>query len=264
MFSEGGFNPELAKALKKEREDVQEEADGFFPDRMTKESLAPSLNLAPEDISDEELTEIQEFAVNAGAEMVRGSRNTKSDVIFIGYHDIFHAADAMKRTHGESPVSKFVISPRPFRYIDPEIMRDEMYPLLFLKMNEHAPMPVELMTPEGRKRMKQHVREIFEIQDLPELDADIPEGDIDSLLNLYELIVKEALRVNGRRALRESESEDLQEQFEKDLDAVFSSKERPENYTEFAKRIFSGEFKENPRLFLDQFLADIRSLPNQP
>ena len=263
MFSEGGFNPELTKALKKEREDVREEADGFFPESILKETLAPSFNLAPEDISDAELMEIQEFAVNAGTEMVRKARDAKSNVIFIGYHDIFHAADMMRLTQGESPVSQFAITSRPDRYINPSIMRDEMYPLLFLETNGRAPMPIELMTPDGRERMKKYVRQVFEVQSLPELDADIPENDVEALRHLYEIIVREALRVNGRRALRESESEDLQDQFEKDLDQVFAGEERSAHYMEFSERIFSGAYKENPRLFLDQFLSDIRSLPKQ-
>lgn len=260
---EGGMDPKLAEAFKAERESIKDTAYEFFPDYITKEVLAPNFNLAPKEISNKELVEMQEFSVNAGVEMAREAQRSKSEVIFIGHHDIFHAADMMRRTNGKSPLSEFVSTPRPERYINTDIMRDELYPLLFLAIDGESPLSVEIMSEDGRQRVKEYLKNTFGLEGLTSLDAQIDEGDADALQELYEEVVKQVLIVNGERVLKDIGQDELIEKLVEDTEACFKEGNWSEYYTAFAKRVFGQEYKENPRLFLDQFLQDIRSLPNR-
>lgn len=262
MSERGGFNPELQARLAHERERMKEEAREFLPESINKETLASSFNLAPEDISDDEIREIQEFAVNAGMDMVRAAEGVDNDVNFHGYHDIFHAADIMRKSQGASATPDFATSPRSERYTSGRIMTEELYPLLFFGITDTQPLSIAIMTPEGRAELADALREKFgidNIKGLEVLDA-ISEETPEAFQHLYEEVVKDILIANGERALKEAEREDLTERFVEDTEHLFARANWPEHYKELAARIFGGEWVVNKRLLLDQFLQDIRSL----
>lgn len=234
------------------------QAEDFYREKLTAEEIAASFGLSPEQISDEDLAEIQEFALNAGLEMVanRNPENTISD--FAAYHDIFHAAERMRVSKGHNATPKFITRDNAGSLIAPEVIIEEFYPALFFSADAFLDI--------FDQNISQLIYDPRSAQDLFDVYKDSRRNlqgiDLTQFtpLERYEVFLKLFIENDTIDELIELEREDLIPEFLENLDQVFNSPERPAHYTEFAQRVFDGEWQENPRLFLDQFLSDIRTL----
>lgn len=246
---------DFSRRIAQIRADRLEKAEGFLPEELSREVLAPCFGLSPEQISDAELTEIQEFAINAGLEMAANRSPENSVGNFIPFHDIFHAAERMRVSKGENATPDFITRDNIGRYMHPEVIRQEFYPPLFLPSTIEGMNLSQLVcnftdNESIIKGIPYERKSAFEYIDFTRLTPQ----------QRYETIIRAIIEDNGSEKLSNLERTDLMTQFLRNLERVFDSSERPAHYTEFAERVFSGEWQDNPRLFLDQFLSDIRTI----
>jgi hypothetical protein len=287
------LNPESAqqRAKRREPESAQEQiaqtieikaGKEFGPKKLTKSDVARALNIGEEDFSKKEWADISEFAVNAGTELIRTAvekrlsenpTNTETKTIrkdikgnrynFIPYHDLFHAAETYRVQHSEKANAAFVEVDALDRYTDPKIIVAELYPLLFFAPPVmSAPLPVLLCSSEGRadvthfftKEVGLPLKIKENIKTLLSGPAPLtPEEREDE----YKRLIEEAIVGNAVATLflDPEETTELREGVER----AFANP--PQHYIDFASKVFNQEWSENPRLFLDELLAAIRTQP---
>ncbi len=250
----------------------------FGPEKLTRADVAKCLNLSAEQISDEEWQEISEFAVNAGSDLIRASIPERVDPIskkqegaikrsidkgearFVPYHDLFHAAETYRLTEGREASSAFIKANDKDRYTDPAVVQAELYPLLFLSHERSdSPLPIWMGTKEGR----QHLLETFSLPDsdskeLEELLLKEPSADAQGRRTEYESLIEIVLVENAKRRvpdITQAELDDVRQAFRQ------VRGQPPAHYEQFAPKVFNQEWQDNPRLFLDEFLENIRVKP---
>jgi len=259
---------------------------GWGPETLSNDSLAGALNIDPSLVTDEEWADIYEFSVNAGAEAQQvmtnkrlpenitekketklNKRTIDNKDRFDPTHDIFHAAEMYYETHTAESAMPFTKVDKRERYLHPGLYRTELWPILFYSMpGTKQPLAVKLATPEGRAELAEHFAAEIRIEKNP------IRGHIRRLLEApqplepgeaqreYQKLVELVLIANSADKTPDA-TEDEVNGLADGIDATLEN--LPEHYDVFAKRVFSGEWKENPRLFLDEFLAAIRTQPVQ-
>ncbi len=252
------------------------------PIPLVRNEVARALNLDAEQITDAEWAEIEEFSVHAGAELIARAleheplpQTEKEEEKFeqrlfankqrmFPIHDLFHAAEAYRATHAEAVTTPFVEVPLRERYTDPRLIRSELWPVLFLIAKQgNAPVSVLLSMPEGRAELSATFGEGGDRpnpvrREISELLANPPPEDPDALQREYERLVGLMVIANAIDKLPdivESEVDALR------AEAARVGEDRDPAYADFAMRVFSGEWRDNPRLFLDELLAAIRTMP---
>lgn len=262
----------------------------FGPENLTKDVVAQALHIPPEQLSDEEWEEISEFAVNAGSTLIRSSLD-KSEAYaatdeeyevsrarvreiakgLIPFHDIFHAAETYRLTHGKSASAEFAEADARARYTDPLSAAAELYPVLFLIIppNLDEPFPVLLSHREGREAIAGFLSESF--------DTSLPgvQEMIDALGNFdqptdptarkkeYEMLVELIVISNAIKKLQEVTPEQVPltaDETKAIHEAMRQAAADPtSNYYQFAVKVFAETGHDHdPRLFLDEFLTCIR------
>lgn len=252
-------------------------AKDFGPEGITKNEVAHALNIKEDQISDDEWREISEFAVNAGAELIQSAvaqdipavlkardvkqiqtRIERGKYEMIPSHDLFHAAETYHLTKGRSATARFAEVGKRERYTDPQAVRDELYPVLFLEIADtKMPLPVALSTPEGRKIIAGFITKAIPGDGSDSLRRVLAEESQSPEIRQrqYEAFVEYAVITNSQIKL------DGQVTPEEERAMRRAIKNPPEHYTRFATRVFNQEWKRNPRLFLDELLDCIRTKP---
>lgn len=263
----------------------------FGPKKLKKEMVASAFNLSPDEITDEEWEEISEFAVNAGSDLIRSAiRKDVQGAISLGnivslqeriknnedglfpIHDIFHAAETYRLTGGRSASANFIETDIRGRYTDPQAAAAELYPVLFLIVSPESksPLPIFLTSAEGRKIVAQFLGDVLDssapaVQEMIRTLSTTPPPDLPSLRKKeYESLLEVIVVSNAEKRLRDMGPEvaplSMQEK-QAMREAMKRATEHPaSHYQEFAEKVFSQDgLEKNPRLFLDEFLASIRS-----
>ena len=263
----------------------------FGPKRLGKERLAPTFNVSPDQITEEEWAEIYEFSVNAGSDLIRSAIKTDvpdaiasndiyplqmrilaNDDGLIPRHDIFHAAETYRLTKGASASAEFITkTDKRSRYTDPGSAAAELYPVLFLVLDDSgAPLPVLLSTIEGRKKIADSLAPRLDpgLSQTQELLKNLNERTAPELPSArqqeYELLLELIVISQAIKALQDMDPavEPLTAQEQEAVHkAIQEASQIPDShYKNFAEKVFSQtDFTSNPRLFLDEFLISIRS-----
>lgn len=263
----------------------------FGPKRLTKEILARTLNLDGDQITHEEWADISEFAVNAGASLIRTAiekdvpdavatgdveaivdRIEKNKDNFLPQHDIFHAAETYKLTGGKRVSAEFLDTDVRGRYTNPDSAVAELYPILFLVLPYlQAPLPVLLSSKEGRSQIAEVLPRLLDT-DIPgvqefidKLDSsDFPQTPAERQQE-YEELVQLILICNAISRLQVMDPPTpltTPELIEIRM-AFSAARENPAaHYKQFAEKVFSQtDWSAVPRLFLDELLDSIRQIP---
>lgn len=254
----------------------------FGPELLDKDEVACALNLPGEALTQEEWEEISEFALNAGAELLQAAvahdplpttpkeeerfarQVHKNKYRMFPIHDLFHAAYEYRATGGEAVTPPFVEVSVRERYTNPSLIRSELWPALFLiSQTMSAPLAVLLASPEGRQdldttfgeggeRPNQVRQEITGLLERP-----VP-ATPEALRAEYERLVGLMVIANAVEKVPDIVATEVLALRE---EAARAGEEPDPYYDQFAKRVFGGEWQENPRLFLDEFLVAIRTKP---
>jgi hypothetical protein len=262
----------------------------FGPENLTKDVVAQALHISPEQLSDEEWEEISEFAVNAGSALLRSSLGKSEGSIsteeeykserarvkesargLIPFHDIFHAAETYRLTHGRSASAEFAEADTRARYTEPSSAAAELYPILFLIIppNLDEPFPILLSHQEGREAIAGFLYESFEdplpgVRKMIEVletsdqspDPDARKKEFETLVEL--IILSNAIKnlqeaTPAQAPLTESEAKAIQEAIQRAAQYPTS------HYYQFAQKVFAETNDHDPRLFIDEFLSCIRT-----
>jgi hypothetical protein len=252
------------------------------PEHMPESDIARTFNLEKSDISEEEWAEIYEFTVNAGAtahttmidthrpqkikpakEEKLGWRIIENKDRFDPYHDIFHAAEVYRESQGKKAAVPIAEVSKRDRYLDPDLYRTELWPgLFYLVKTTTAPLPVSLSSLEGRRQIQQElapegVKNPARARIRKILEGSPPEITEEAQLE-YETMIGLFLLMNAVEKIKDVTVPEIQALV---AEITESRGELSEYYMRFASRVFGKEWKENPRLFLDEFLAAIRTKP---
>lgn len=261
--------------------------EGGAIEGIEKSAIAHSLNLKEREVSPEEWEEIYEFSINAGAALIQSAASQEMgprtgrgemgqlevDLVreavekdtfgFLPYHDIFHAAATYRLTEGKEAAAQFAqVDPRE-RYIDPTVMRDELYPLLFFAPKSvHAPLPVLLTSLSGRDMVADMIteRNFFPEETVQAVRSLLLPKEAQSMNRRiqYESLVREILIGVAHRSLQDVRKREVAAMREGFAEVLAQP---PEIYDQFARRVFNEEWRTNPRLFLEEFLTCIRTQP---
>lgn len=271
------YNPESARG--EIARHIEDAARDFGPEKLTRDDIARCLLLEANEISDAEWTEISEFAVNAGTDVVRAMfkhvhpEPIDEDSLIrleeperakgLGYspqHDVFHAAEAYRLSNGVSAAPTFFSADRKGRYLQPRLAISELYVELFEAPTWlGVPLPVALRIDSLRKR----VNGFYSAIDYPEhrkaaihtlLTDNIPQTT-QGWIALWEAFIEILILGNAEVALGSVSAED-ESAFRKGY--AEELQHPPEHYIRFAARIFDKRFTVNNRLFLEELLACIR------
>lgn len=271
------YNPESARG--EIARHIEDAARDFGPEKLTRDDVARCLLLEANEISDDEWTEISEFAVNAGTDVVRAMfkhvhpEPIDEDSLIrleeperakgLGYspqHDVFHAAEAYRLSNGASAAPTFFSADRKGRYLQPKLAISELYVELFEAPTWlGVPLPAALTTASIRKR----VDGFFSAVDYPEhrkialhaLLTEDPPRTTQEWIAYWEAFIEILVLGNAEIALDSVSTEDefvFRKGYAEEL------QHPPQHYIDFVTRIFDAEFTTNHRLFLDEFLACIR------
>lgn len=262
----------------------------FGPETLTKDLVASALNVPIEQLSEVEWEEISEFAVNAGAALIRSSLEKEETGIttmeelesvrdkikqirdgMIPYHDIFHAAETYRLTNGASASAEFTETQKRERYVSPIVAAAELYPTLFLVSPPHLnqPVPVLLTSTDGRMRVARFLLTTLNT-DLPEVSHAVdyfltsePPVEPPARKQEYEQLLELILTSNAKHRLKEmapleqplteEEITNIHQALEKEAEYESS------HYGQFAQKVFADDWSKDPRLFLDEFLSCIRT-----
>ncbi len=257
----------------------------FGPEGLKKDEIARCLNIETNDLSNDEWIEISEFAVNAGAELIQTAIKTDlldvlllSDVKsirnihkrleknkdrLIPYHDIFHAAETYRLNKGSGASARFIEVSSRERYTDPEAIKDELYPLLFFAHpSMEAPLPVLLYSLKGREILADFFKDAIllesarkEIQTV--LFAENPLNH-EGRQKQYEALIEAVIIGLAQDRLGDMTAEEVNAMRKDFKDAI---KNPQTHYANFAARVFNEEWRDNPRLFLDELLECILTKP---
>lgn len=264
---------------------VENEAEKYFgPDALTREAVANALALGPEKLSNEEWMEISEFAVNAGSDFYRhlvkqihpepmddrtwerlSDPNRGNGLVVAPIHDLFHAAEAYRLSNGKTAVPSFLDADPRKRYLDPHVFMSEIYVELFGTQGWSGTLPIgiEFQLASYRKLTAQAImrqdlypeRRRKAVADL--LMSDLP-NDSEGARKQYEQYSLLLALGNAERALGSLTGEEV-DHFTQECTKLTQSP--PLHYASFSERVFGGEWKQNRRLFLDEFLDCIRVKP---
>ena len=266
----------------------------FGPEKLTKELVAQALNIPPEQLTEGEWEEISEFAVNAGAALIRSSLSKDKATALteeglesirekvkeirdglIPYHDIFHAAETYRLSKGVNATAEFAEQDLRSRYTDSNTAAAELYPVLFLiippQLNE--PLPVLLSHTEGRALIAEFLSTSFDTS-LPDVQTMIQtletanqSEDPSVRKKEYERLVEVIVISNAIKRLQDTEP--AQEELTKaEMTAIHEAIQRAaqdpgSHYHRFADKVFSTtNWGNEPRLFVDEFLSCIRQEGN--
>jgi len=273
------FGPEYPRGRIAQTVETQA-AKEFGPEGIKKQEVAHALNLKDDQISNDEWNEISEFAVNAGAELIQSAaakdmpdilkprdvkriqRRIEQDKYrMIPSHDLFHAAETYRLSKGKNAGARFTEVDVDKRYTDSQAVTDELYPVLFLEIADTGvPLPVALSTSEGRRTITEYIGETLSgdagqsLRKLLAEEAQTPETRKQEYEAFVECVAIANAQLKLHRPVTAEEERTMRE----------AIKNPPEHYTKFAARVFSEEWKSNPRLFLDELLECIRTKPELP
>jgi hypothetical protein len=258
-------------------------AKAFGSERFTKNGLARCLNLRGEDISDEDWTQISEFAFNAGAALAHdaAARHIPEDfsprdvpairaklqklgTSLSPYHDLFHAAEMYSSSKGTEVNAQFTKADHRQLWTDPKTLIEEFYPTLFYVIPAtEAPVPILITTLKGREKVAAFY----------EKHIGLPHADCERIRTIlfernphnaeerqkqYEDLIEAAQIGWAKKNIKDitaEEGEAIHGTFKK-----FYANPSP-HYERFAHRIFTEEWRTNRRLFLDELLKCINVRP---
>jgi|GEM_PF-5576962 hypothetical protein len=249
----------------------------FGPERLKKYDVARALNLQEDQISDGEWMEISEFAVNAGADLIRAAIQQDSKDIFssryvaeiqrsiededndVGlkpFHDIFHAAETYRATKGKHAAARFAETDDRSKYVDPQSAVAELYPVLFFASPDMPkPLPVMFSTADDRKLVFELFKTVAvsdeQLKEMEDLLSTYP-SDPAERQRQYESFLECIVIFNAQKQVKDINRNEIAMMRE-------AMKSPPEHYRVFAARVFNEEWRENQRLFLDELLNCIRT-----
>jgi hypothetical protein len=274
------YQPETARG--KMARHVEGTARFFSEEHLTRETFARCLLLEPAEISEEEWTEIYEFSLNAGTDIIRAmvryihpepideqsyarleEPGRAKELYFSPRHDIFHAAEIYRLQGGVTSAPEFFSSDKHGRYLTPKFAVSELYVQLFDAPEWlGVPLPVALQVDTLRKRVDEYLaksnhsdRHKSALHGL--LGGTMPQTT-DGWMTFWESFTLIVNLGNAAVALKDMTVEDEQiftQGYEEELRRL------PEHYIEFASRVFDVGPQTNRRLFLDEFLLCIRTKP---
>jgi hypothetical protein len=249
----------------------------FGPESLTKSDVARTLNLKTDQISEEEWSEISEFAVNAGADLMRAAIQLDSQDVFSlrdvdeiqasiednqgglrPFHDLFHAAETYRATRGRHAAARFAETDDRGRYADPQAAVAELYPVLFFASPDMPkPLPVMFSTADDRKLLFEFFKTVAvtdeQQKEMRDLLSNYP-SDPAERQRQYESFLECIVIFNAQKQVKDIS--------ENEIAMIREAMKHPsEHYRVFAARVFNEEWRGNQRLFLDELLDCIRTKP---
>ncbi len=259
---------------------VEDAARDFGAENLTRSTIAHCLLLEADEISNDEWTEISEFALNAGTDVIRAmfrhvhpepidkdslarlEEPQRAEGLTYGpAHDIFHAAEAYRLSNGKSAAPAFFSTDRRGRYINPTFGLSELYVELFETPEWlGVPFPIALQFSVLRERIDTY---FSQVDYSPErkaaihthLTSNIPTSTKEWIA-FWETFIELIILGNAQVAfgtLLPSEEREYHEAL------LVERQHAPEYYLNFVTRVFDPKSNANPRLFLDEFLSCIRA-----
>jgi len=216
--------------------------------------------------------EVHERVRAAVAELVSQSVMQRESGGMIEVHDIVHAMERYRSTGGRevAPAFSNVESPR-HMYVDPKVMLEELYPTLFYPLFrrgfsgnnpiEGKLVPLILTDPECRRKLADVYRAQVAYDPTSKRNAEylalvgrpVPDTVEERIKDYEQFLCLFLLDQAAGYDATEAERANIRNAFSELTDAT-----RPPPYLAFARRVFSGEYEKNPRLFLEEFLDGIR------
>ena len=214
-------------------------------------------------------TSVPDGALLETFERLGPTRNVSFDGQTYPIHDGMHVLEKMRRKGKDAELPKFLTAERPEDNYKIEVMREELFPVLFLPVIEADgdPLPPVMLREPKHRESAASTWEVMATSDSPEFNATIlrlvtflrnpPAQDVPSRIKEYETYLMHLIRVqaiHGTILTSEGELGRIDKAF-----AGLKDSNRPPDYLAFAKRVFSDELLTNPRIFVDEVLNGIRS-----
>lgn len=240
-----------------------------------------SFGLSPEDwvnlLTDEDRRDIEEYYTNVSADFLQAT----GDYSFNPAHDYLHYVALV---HYAPPAGEVVRRPKTIgltdreQYLNPDALLEELYPLLFGIIQSYAyqgvpNIPLALADDTSREKITDLLQQNFSsiqkrkeekfsasfeaASELSLLLISSTPNTVEKRMNEFEKFV--LYQQLGAAGMFYKDTTETEYNAVADAFSSLTDETRDPHYLAFARRVFSGEFETNRRLFLDEVLSSIRS-----